>query len=817
MSRVDREKKINGVLAGIMTAIALSPAVLTLGILAGAAQPRADTPSNPFAKDPTAVETGRAIFNGTCSACHGEGATGGRGPALNSGEFLHGSEDYDLFQTIRAGIPGTQMPNFASFPSDDIWRVISYIRSLSRPLQEGLPAGNAKAGEVLFFGAGGCSQCHEVNGRGMDLASDLSGEGSKSAGAIQDGVLHRNLPHPLGQKPPRFVAATLTDGGRVEGIVKEEDSFSLHLESRDGKFFLLDRDNITALTDEGPAASAHLSDRLSSSQIADLVAYLAAHKTRDLGETAKFAPQPVLSYARIANSAAEPQNWLTYWGDYRGHHFSELRQINPSNVAALQARWTAQMLGENVLEATPIVVDGVMYVTGSPGDVAAFDARSGLLIWRFHRRQDLKNPYQINPFNRGVAVLDGRVFFGTLDNNLIALDAHTGRELWEERINDTMGGFTITGAPLALKDKIIVGMSGGEMGVRGYLEAYDPASGKKLWRFWTVPGPGDPAVKSWQGSSWQYGAAATWLTGSYDAETNTIIWGTGNPAPDYNADVRKGDNLYSDSVIALDADSGKLKWYYQFTPNDPHDWDAEEDMVLADQMIGGHPRKLLLHADRNGFFYVLDRVDGKFLWAKPFVRQNWNKGFEEDGRPIIDPKSAATPAGQTVLPGGGATNFQAPSYDQDSGLFYLEFSDAEGLAISAPAVYERGKQYLGRGVGSPPPGAVSDQGVMALDSKTGAPVWKFSLTRGSTSAGLVATRGGLVFAATTEGQFIALEANTGRPLWHFSTGGAVTASPIVYAVDGEEFVAISAGNMIYSFALPPSLAQPEQRQARYRR
>jgi PQQ-dependent dehydrogenase (methanol/ethanol family) len=777
-------------------------AVLALGISAAIAQQKADTPSNPFSNDPKAVETGRAIFEGTCSACHGVGATGGRGPALNTGDFVHGSEDYDLFQTIRAGIPGTQMPNFASFPSDDIWRVITYIRSLSHFAGEGPPRGDANAGEVLFFGAGGCASCHEINGRGMDLASDLSSAGSKPAGAIRDGVLHRNLPHPFGQIPPRFMSARLRNGERVEGVVKAGDSFSLHLESRDGKFFMLDRANVASLADEGPAAPSDLSTRLSPAEIDNLVAYLAGHKARDLNETAKLSPAPLLPYARIANSAAEPQNWLTYWGDFQGRHFSELGQINAGNVAALQARWTAQMLGENVMEATPIVVDGIMYVTGSPGDVAAFDARSGLPIWRFHRRQDIKNPYQINPYNRGVAVLDGRVFFGTLDNNLIALDAHTGRELWERRINDTMGGFTITGAPLALKDKIIVGMSGGEMGVRGYLEAYDAASGKKLWRFWTVPSPDDPAVKTWQNDSWKYGAAATWLTGSYDAETNTIIWGTGNPAPDYNADFRKGDNLYSDSVIALDADSGKLKWYYQFTPNDPHDWDAEEDMVLADQMIDGKPRKLLLHADRNGFFYVLDRTTGKFLWAKPFVRQSWNLGFDRAGRPIVDPKSAATPTGQTVFPGGAGTNFQAPSYDKDSGLFYLEFNDAQGVAINAPPVYERGKQYLGRGVGLPPEGVTSDQGVMAIDTRTGAQVWKYSLTRGSNSAGVVATRGGLVFAGAPEGQFIALDAKTGKSLWNFATGGAITASPIAYAVGGQEFVAIAAGNMIYSFALP---------------
>ncbi len=768
------------------------------------AQTKSDTPTNPFANDPKAIEAGGAIFNGTCSACHGAGATGGRGPALNTGNFSHGNDDFDLFQTIRAGVPGTQMPSFASLPADDVWKAVTYIKSLSRHAGDTAQlTGDAHAGETLFFGSGGCAACHEVNGRGMDLASDLSAEGAKPAGAIRDGVLH-NQPPARGQTVPRFVDVTLKDGRTVSGLVKNEDSFSLHVEQRDGKYQMLDRAVITSVVELGRAASRDIAAKLVARRQSKMWSpILAAHKERDLNETIKLAPVPVLPYARIAGAKAEPQNWPTYWGDYQSHHFSELSQINPGNVAAaLQMRWVAPMLGENVLESTPIVVDGVMYVTGSPGDVAAFDARSGLPIWRFHRKQDVKNPYQINPFNRGVAVLDGRVFFGTLDNNLIALDAHTGRELWEKRTKETMEGYTISGAPLALKDKIILGMAGGEFGVQGYLDAYDPATGNLLWRFYTIPRPDDPAVKSWEGDSWKYGAAATWLTGSYDPETNTLLWGTGNPGPDYNADFRKGDDLYSDSVIALDADTGKLKWYYQFTPHDPHDWDAEEDMVLVDQVIDGQPRKLLLHADRNGMFYVLDRTNGKFLWAKPFVRQTWNLGFDKNGRPIIDPKTGATPTGQALFPAGAGTNFQAPSYDTQSARYYLSFTDAQGFAINAPAVYERGKQYLGRGVGTPPQGSVSDQGIKAIDSKTGAMVWKFSTTRGSNSSGVLATRGGVVFAATPEGEFIGLDAKTGKPLWHFRTGVAITASPISYAVDGQQFIAVSAGNMVYSFALP---------------
>lgn len=779
--------------------IAFAGLAFSLSAVWAAAQTNADTPKNPFAGDPAAAVVGGKIFAGTCSACHGEAGVGERAPALNTGVFAHGGEDYDLFNTIRSGVASTQMPPFASFPQDDVWKVVTYIRSLSAHAG-GLP-GDARAGEALFFGkTAGCSGCHEINGRGASFASDLSTEGQKSMGLIRDGVLHL-IPTPRGAITPSIVEVTLRDGRKVKGFVKAKDVVTLHVQDETGKLWMLDQGDIKALTELGRAAPVDVDKRLSSKEVDDLVSYLAEHKVRDLSQTAKVVPAPVLPYSRILNARAEPQNWLTYWGDFQGHHFSDLAQVNTGNVTRLQARWAAPMPGESVMEGTPLVVDGVMYVAGSPGDVAAFDARSGIPIWRFHRKQDVKNPYQINPFNKGVAILDGRVFVGTLDNNLIALDAHTGRQLWEKNIGDTMAGYTITGAPLVVKDKLIVGMSGGEMGVRGYLDAYDPTTGNRLWRFYTTPGPGEPGNDSWAGDSWKIGGAPTWLTGSYDAETNTLIWPTGNPAPDFNTESRKGDNLYSDSVIALDPDTGKLKWHYQFTPNDPHDWDSTEDMVLADQVVDGVPRKLLIHADRNGMFYVLDRTNGKFLWAKPFVRQTWNLGFDKTGRPIIDPKTLATRTGQPVLPSSGS-NFAAPSYDKDTGLFYLSFRDVKGLAISGPAVYERGKLYVGRGVGPQPDDPESDQGIKAIDSRTGAEVWKFRTNRDAASAGVLATRGGLLFAATAEGQFLALDAKTGKLLWNFRTGVPITASPMSYAVDGQQFIAVSVGAMVYSFALP---------------
>ncbi|MCP5412008.1 MAG: PQQ-dependent dehydrogenase, methanol/ethanol family [Alphaproteobacteria bacterium] len=769
-----------------------------VSLVAGTSQAQpADTPTNPFAHDPAAVAAGQKIFNSTCTACHGVGATGGRGPALNTGSFAHGAGDYDIFQTIRSGVAGTQMPSFARLASDDVWKVVTYIKSLSGGEGGGeVLKGDPARGQALFFGAGGCTACHEMNGRGAPYASDLSDAGTKSAELIRNGVVHK-LRRRFGPSP-EFAKVTMKDGTSHDGFVTAQDSFAIAL-NVSGKFVTLNKKDVQSI-DSRSAVPAD--NKLTDAQVDDVVAYLAGQKKRDLAEAAKITPAPVLTYARIRDAAAEPQNYPTYWGDYHGHHFSELTQIDKANVGKLQAKWAASLPGQSTLESIPVVVDGVMYVSGPPGDVYAFDAKTGLQLWHFHRKQDIVNPYQINPSNRGVAVLDGRVFFGTLDDNLIALDAHTGRELWEVRIADTMEGFTLTGAPLAVKDKIIMGSSGGEMGLRGFLDAYDPATGKRLWRFYTTPAPGEPNAGTWPGDTWKLGGGGTWLTGSFDPELNTLYWGIGNPAPSFNQYGRKGDNLYTDSVVALDPDTGKLKWYYQFTPNDSHDWDSEEDMVLADQMVDGKLKKLLLHTDRNGVFYALDRVTGQFQWAKPFVKTTWVKGWDKNGRPIVNHDTDATPEGKIVWPATGGTNFQAPSYDKDSYTLFLQTNEAQGWANSGPAVFERGKLYTARGSVAPPPGPPAKPAIKAIDTRNGDILWTTPVQVPSLSAGVMATRGGVVFVATSEGQFMALDSKTGKPLWNFRTGGRMTSSPMGYAVDGKQYVAIGAGNMLYSFALP---------------
>ena len=520
------------------------------------------------------------------------------------------------------------------------------------------------------------------------------------------------------------------------------------------------------------------------------------------GQAAGIQPETFLTFERLRKASSEPQNWLTYWGDYQGRHYSGLSQIDASNVAKLQVKWSAPMRGNSMLETTPLVVDGAMYTSGQPGQVKALDARSGAQIWSYQRPQKVVPQGQINRFNRGVAMLGNRLFAGTLDAALVALDARTGQALWETQVADSRLGYSITSAPLALKDRIVTGVSGGEFGAPGFIDAYDPATGNRLWRFETVPGPGKFGHATWKGDTWQHGGSPTWLTGSYDPASDTLFWTVGNPGPDYDADVRSGDNLFSCSVLALDPATGRRKWHYQFTPGDSHDWDATEDVMLVDRYYHGQPRKLLMQANRNGMFYALDRTGGKFLAATPFVRQTWNAGFTANGRPRLVPGWDSEPEGSIeVYPSaGGATNFQAPSYSPQTGWVYLETSDSGQRFFRAPEQYEQGKQYRG---GRPRRfDELVKASIKAIDPETGATHWAYPISTPSLAAGVLATAGGVVFAATLEGDLIALDARTGAALWRHSTGSIIAASPMSYAVDGKQFIAIAAGQTLYSFGLP---------------
>jgi alcohol dehydrogenase (cytochrome c) len=506
-------------------------------------------------------------------------------------------------------------------------------------------------------------------------------------------------------------------------------------------------------------------------------------------------------YERILDAASEPGNWLTYSGTYGAHRYSTLDQIDRDNVGRLQPAWIYQARSLQKFEVSPLVVDGVMYITEAPSDATALDLRTGRPIWSYRRSLPQGIVTCCGQVNRGVALLDDQVFIGTVDAHLVALDARTGRVRWDVEVADYELGYSVTVAPLALKDKIIVGISGGEYGIRGFLDAYDPITGERLWRFWTVPGPGEPGHDTWSGDSWERGGAPTWVTGAYDPELDLLYWGTGNPGPDFIGDVRQGDNLYSESLIALDPDTGALRWHFQFLPHDIHDYDSTQVPVLLDAELDGDPRKLVVFPNRNGFYYVLDRVTGEFLVGTPFAKQTWALGLDENGRPIENPETIPSVDGAVVYPDDdGAANWFSPTYSPQTNLIYQNVREKGGVYYLADATYEPGKIYMGASrrvvTGEDPKGFLR-----ALNPLTGALVWEIAV-HAPPWAGLMSTAGGLVFSGTMEGDFFAADAQTGDVLWRFQTGGAVYANPITYLSEGRQFVAIAAGNSLVTFALP---------------
>jgi alcohol dehydrogenase (cytochrome c) len=518
------------------------------------------------------------------------------------------------------------------------------------------------------------------------------------------------------------------------------------------------------------------------------------------------------AYDRLLKAQGEPQNWLTYSGSYRSWRYSSLNQIDRANAQTLKLAWVAQLPTTHRVETTPLVVDGIMYLTGPESDVIALDAASGRPFWHYRKPLPSKINVCCDTVNRGVAVLGDRVFVGTLDAHLVALSAKTGNVLWDVQVADHKSGYTITGAPLAVKNMIVTGVGGGEYGIRGFLDAYDAKTGSRCWRFNTIPAPGEKGSESWRGDSWKQGGAPTWLTGSYDPESNLIIWGTGNPAPDWNADVRPGDNLYSDSAIALDADTGKLRWHFQFVPHDSHDWDAVQVPVLVDAEWQGRPRKLAYWAHRGGFFYVLDRSTGEFLLGKPFAKQTWAKELEPTGRPVVLPGTDPTEEGVYVWPGvQGATNWYSPSYSPKTGLFYLSAWENRGLYQKGAAQYVPGLRYPGS---VPAIDLEEDPGfgaIRALNPKTGEKAWEYKLHTKPWS-GVLSTAGQLVFGASggwasrerenMEAYFFALDAESGSELWKINLGGTMSANPITYSVNGKQMVTMAAGDGLFTFALP---------------
>jgi alcohol dehydrogenase (cytochrome c) len=502
--------------------------------------------------------------------------------------------------------------------------------------------------------------------------------------------------------------------------------------------------------------------------------------------------------ARLLDSAKEPQNWLMYSGDYAGHRYSALDQINASNANALAPKWAYQTMAGGKFETTPLVVDGVLYGTGQDDRAFALDARTGRPIWQYQRAL----PGDIRPccgrINRGVAILGDKVFLGTLDAHVIALDAKTGNVVWDIAAVDYRGGYSFTLAPLAIKNVVILGVSGGEYGIRGFIDAYDAASGERKWRFYTTPAPGEPGHETWEGDSWKIGGAPAWITGVYDAATNTTFWTTGNPAPSNRGEGRAGDNLYSNTLLALDPDTGKLKWYFQFTKHDEHDYDATQVPVMIDQ----GDKHLIVHANRNGFFYVLDRVTGKLISSNAYAKVTWSTSKDAEGRPAADKNGSPTPEGNRVCPGAaGATNWMSPTYDPQTGLFYVTAREQCDIFSTAPQPYEAGHAYYGSAYFPNDDAAPFWGALRAIDPTTGKLKWEWKHPS-PTWSGVLSTAGGLVFTGDAEGNFIALDAASGKALWHFQCGASVYSSPMAFAIDGKEYVAVAAGSALFTFALP---------------
>jgi alcohol dehydrogenase (cytochrome c) len=523
-----------------------------------------------------------------------------------------------------------------------------------------------------------------------------------------------------------------------------------------------------------------------------------------------------VSFERLLGAGKEPQNWLTYSGTFFSQRYSTLAQITPANVKNLELQWIFQTRSLERYEVTPLVVDGIMYAIQDPNDIIALDAATGRIFWMYsYTPSKLARPGS-GRLNRGLAILGDTLFMGTIDAHLTAVDAKNGHPLWNVEVGKPESGYAITHAPLVIKDKVIVGVAGGEFGIRGYICAFDARTGREVWRFYTIPGKGEPGNETWKGDSWRHGGGSVWLTGSYDPEVNLTYWGIGNPGPDWNGDDRGGDNLYSCSVVALDADSGKLRWYYQFSPHNEFDWDAVQIPVLADVNWKGKdgrekPRKLMLWANRNGVFYVLDRTTGEFLLGKPFAKVNWMNGFDEKGRPMMSASAASSRKGTLIFPGNqGATNWYSPSYSPRTGLFYIPtWDDYSSLFVKQDAEYREGQTFGGGG----PSGAITPVtgrfnyrkegdaygAVRAIDPKTGEKKWDFWMAD-VTKAGILTTASDLLFSGGQEGYFFALDARKGSLLWKASVGGPVMSGPMTYSVGGRQYVAVCAGNALFAFA-----------------
>jgi PQQ-dependent dehydrogenase (methanol/ethanol family) len=741
---------------------------------------------------------GTKIYAQRCAGCHGADAHGtDKAPGLAGNQRLRDGSVQDLRDVIRKGVPGSGMPAF-DLPPQELDALVALLRSLNAPSAESTVGGDPTAGESFFFGKGQCASCHMIYGAGAALGPDLSNVGRE----MTVDEIQSKLVNPNSRIAPGYELATaqLRNGNTIRGFVKNRSNFDIRLQDLTGQFHLIQQGEISAITEEKQSIMPPV--KASPEELRDLIAYLSRRIGVDVGSP-KSQPSKVagIDFARISNP--QPGEWLTYNGKLSGNRYSELTQINKTNVHELVLKWIFSVplwknslpdtnyFVENMryfgLETTPVVADGIMYVTG-PNAAFALDPLTGREIWEYSRprTRELVGDAALGT-NRGVAVLVDKVFMVTDSAHLIALNRTTGHVMWEVAMPDEPQHYGSTVAPLIVKDLVIAGVSGADWGIRGFVAAYKASTGERVWRFWTIPSKGEPALETWGSKEPALGGGSTWLTGSYDPETDTLYWSTGNPFPDSDDRDRSGDNLYTNCILALNPDTGKLKWHYQVTPHDVHDWDANAPLVLVDTKYQGSDRKLLLHADKNGFFYVLDRADGRVLTARNFVRATWASGIGPDGRPQRAKEE------DFVCPEVG-TNWNATAFSPVTRLYYvvaLEKCEAKLTSSGAKKSktdQEPGKKYL-----------------RAFDIETGKIVWEapqIGPVDGKRNAGVLATAGGILFYGDPSGDVIALDERDGKALWHFPTNGINKASPMTYMVGGKQFVALAVGPNILCFGLP---------------
>jgi alcohol dehydrogenase (cytochrome c) len=783
----------------------------------------AQTEDHPYTT--AAILAGARLYANNCQLCHGSNGDGIAGVNLPHQQFKHAVSDDDIRATIHGGQAAAGMPPFSALTSGELDALVAFVRSGFDKTGTPIRLGDKDRGRVLYEGKGDCARCHFPRGDGPFGAPSLVDVGDRRVPAD----IVRTILDPSGTLLPinRSAHIVTSDGRVYNGRRLNEDSYSVQLIDDRHQLVSLLKSDIRQLDLSRVSAMPAYAGIFSDAEMGDLLAYLVSTKGTTSAtpvSTPSIPPGPVpdpgssVSAERIEAAAAEPQNWLTYSGTYDGQRFSRLGQITTANVNRLQQKWMLQTREIGYWESNPLVVNGVMYVTQRPDDVVALDARTGKVFWIYHYAISPDTHVCCGANNRGLAMLGDTLYLATLDAHLVALDARTGQVLWNVTVADTRDGYAMTGAPLTVHDKIVVGVSGGEYGIRGFIAAYDAATGEQAWRFETIPGPGSPGHDTWSGDDWEHGGGPTWVTGSFDPALNLIYWGVGNPGPDWNPSQRPGDNLYTDSVVALDAATGKLRWHFQFTPNDGYDYDSVQVPVLVNMDWKGKPSKLMLWANRNGFFYVLDRVTGKFLLGEPMIKLNWASGLDANGRP----RQTRQPAGAPTFPGvNGGTNWYPPAFNPGTGLFYVPIWENYG-AVYRPQEepYRPGNHFTGGAfsvlgptpnaptplmgkVGPPVDTATDETGygaVIAIDPHTGKRQWTYRMFD-VTDAGMLTTASGLVFSGGREGYFYALDARSGRLLWKSNLGGMIAMAPISFEVDRKQYVAVISGSTLVTFAL----------------